>query len=134
MNIKPIKNQKDHLEALSEIENLWDAKKNTPEYDKLDILITLVDAYETKHYPIDEPDPIEALKSIMDERNMRSVDLGNLIGGRSRATEILNRKRKLTLEMIRKIHQNLGIPTDILVKEYKIKTSKTGRKRTRSVA
>ncbi|MCW7464054.1 type II toxin-antitoxin system HigA family antitoxin [Leptospira sp. WS39.C2] len=134
MNIKPIKNQKDHLEALAEIEKLWDAKKNTPEYDKLDILITLVDAYEAKHYPIDDPDPIEALKSVMDDMNMKSVDLGNLIGGRSRATEILNRKRKLTLEMIRKINQNLGIPTDILVKEYKVKTSKTGRKRTPSVA
>ncbi|ABZ95895.1 Transcription regulator [Leptospira biflexa serovar Patoc strain 'Patoc 1 (Ames)'] len=134
MNIKPIKNKKDHLEALSEIEKLWDARKNTTEYDRLDILITLVDAYETKHYPIDDPDPIEALKSVMDDRNMKSVDLGNLIGGRSRATEILSRKRKLTLEMIRKINQNLGIPTDILVKEYKIKSSKTGRKRTPTVA
>ncbi|TGN13786.1 helix-turn-helix domain-containing protein [Leptospira ilyithenensis] len=134
MNIKPIKNQKDHLEALSEIEELWDAKKNSPEYDKLDVLITLVDAYESKHYHIDDPDPIEALKSVMDDMNMKSVDLGNLIGGRSRATEILNRKRKLTLEMIRKINQSLGIPTDILVKEYQVKSSKKGTKKTPSVA
>jgi len=95
--------------------------KNTPDYDKLEILITLVDAYENKRYPIDDPDPISALKSVMDDKNLKSVDLGNLIGGRSRATEILNRKRKLTLEMIRTIHQTLGISTDILIKDYKLK-------------
>lgn len=122
MNIKPIKNQKDYIESLNSIEKLWDAKKNSPEYDKLDVLITLVDAYESKHFPIEYPDPIEALKSVMEDKNMKSVDLGYLIGGRSRATEILNKKRKLTLEMIRKINQNLGIPTDILVKEYEVKS------------
>ena len=121
MNIQPIKNKKDHSKALSEIEKLWDAKKNTPDYDKLEILISLVDAYENKRYPIDDPDPISALKSVMDDKNLKSVDLGNLIGGRSRATEILNRKRKLTLEMIRVIHQTLGISTDILIKDYKLK-------------
>jgi|JI8StandDraft_1071087.scaffolds.fasta_scaffold200790_2 HTH-type transcriptional regulator/antitoxin HigA len=124
MDIKPIKNQKDYLDALNTIDKLWDSKKNSPEYDKLDILITLVDAYENKIFPIEDPDPIEALKSVMDDLNMKSVDLGNLIGGRSRATEILNRKRKLTLDMIRKINQNLGIPTDILIKEYKTYTVK----------
>jgi HTH-type transcriptional regulator/antitoxin HigA len=124
MDIKPIKNQKDYLDALNTIDKLWDSKKNSPEYDKLDILITLVDAYENKIFPIEDPDPIEALKSVMDDLNMKSVDLGNLIGGRSRATEILNRKRKLTLDMIRKINQNLGIPTDILIKEYKTNTIK----------
>ncbi|PJZ64050.1 transcriptional regulator [Leptospira wolffii] len=122
MEIKPIKSAKDHELALREIEKLWDAKKNTPEYDKLDILITLVDSYENKHFPIETPDPIEAIKSVMEEKNLKNVDLGNWIGGRSRATEILNKKRKLTLEMIRKINKNLGIPTEILVKDYKIKS------------
>lgn len=96
-------------------------------------MITLVEAYENKHFPIDDPDPIEALKSVMDDMNMKSVDLGNLIGGRSRATEILNKKRKLTLEMIRKINQNLSIPTDILVKEYKVKSPKSRSKKTPSM-
>ncbi|EMK02346.1 MULTISPECIES: type II toxin-antitoxin system HigA family antitoxin [unclassified Leptospira] len=125
MEIKPIKSAKDHELALKEIEKLWDAKKNTPEYDKLDILITLVDSYENKHFPIETPDPIEAIKSVMEEKNLKNVDLGNWIGGRSRATEILNKKRKLTLEMIRKINKNLGIPTEILVKDYKIKSNIT---------
>lgn len=125
MEIKPIKSAKDHELALREIEKLWDSKKNTPEYDKLDILITLVDSYESKHFPIETPDPIEAIKSVMEEKNLKNVDLGNWIGGRSRATEILNKKRKLTLEMIRKINKNLGIPTEILVKDYKIKSTST---------
>ncbi|MGJ4748419.1 helix-turn-helix domain-containing protein [Leptospira sp. SA-E8] len=125
MEIKPIKSAKDHELALREIEKLWDAKKNTLEYDKLDILITLVDSYESKHFPIETPDPIEAIKSVMEEKNLKNVDLGNWIGGRSRATEILNKKRKLTLEMIRKINKNLGIPTEILVKDYKIKSTST---------
>ncbi|MBM9576048.1 transcriptional regulator [Leptospira sp. 201903070] len=121
MEIKPIKSAKDHDLALKEIEKLWDSKKNTPEYDKLDILITLVDSYENKHFPIESPDPIEAIKSVMEEKNLKNVDLGNWIGGRSRATEVLSKKRKLTLEMIRKINKNLGIPTEILIKDYKIK-------------
>ncbi|EMS83833.1 helix-turn-helix domain-containing protein [Leptospira noguchii] len=120
MDIKPIKTIKDYNFAINEIENLWDAKKNTPEYDKLDILITLVEAYENKHFPIEIPDPIEAIKSVMEQKNLKNVDLGDMIGGRSRATEILNKKRKLTLEMIRKINLNLGIPTEILIKDYKI--------------
>lgn len=123
MEIKPIKSAKDYDLALKEIEKLWDSKKNTPEYDKLDILITLVDSYENKHFPIESPDPIEAIKSVMEDKNLKNVDLGNWIGGRSRATEILNKKRKLTLEMIRKINKNLGIPTEILIKDYKIKTA-----------
>ncbi|EMJ94395.1 helix-turn-helix domain-containing protein [Leptospira alstonii] len=123
MEIKPIKSTKDYDFALKEIERLWDARKNTPEYDKLDILITLVDAYENKHFPIETPDPIEAIKSVMEEKNLKSVDLGNWIGGRNRATEILNKKRKLTLDMIRKINKKLGISTEILIKDYKIKNS-----------
>ncbi|EQA35120.1 toxin-antitoxin system, antitoxin component, Xre family [Leptospira inadai serovar Lyme str. 10] len=123
MEIKPIKSAKDHDLALKEIEKLWNSKKNTPEYDKLDILITLVDSYENKHFPIESPDPIEAIKSVMQEKNLKNVDLGNWIGGRSRATEVLSKKRKLTLEMIRKINKYLGIPTEILIKDYKIKVA-----------
>ncbi|NCN11114.1 MAG: transcriptional regulator [Leptospira sp.] len=134
MDIKPIKNQKDYFDALNIIDKLWDSKKSSPDYDKLDILITLVEAYENKHFPIEDPDPIEALKSVMDDMNLKSVDLGNLIGGRSRATEILNRKRKLTLDMIRKINQNLGIPTDILIKEYKTKPVKNKSSKAPSMA
>ncbi|TGK30992.1 transcriptional regulator [Leptospira gomenensis] len=132
MEIKPVKSVKDYEFALKEIDKLWDSKKNTPEYDKLDILITLVDAYENKHYPIENPDPIEAIKSVMEEKNLKNVDLGNWIGGRSRATEILNKKRKLTLEMIRKINQNLGIPTEILIKDYKIKNRSISKSKARA--
>lgn len=133
MDIKPIKNSKDYQNALRMIDSLWDAKKNSPEYDKLDILTTLVESYESKYFPIDNPDPIEALKSVMEDQNLKSVDLGNLIGGRSRATEILNKKRKLTLDMIRSLNENLGIPTEILIKEYKLNQGKS-RKKTPSVA
>ncbi|MCG6162352.1 transcriptional regulator [Leptospira bandrabouensis] len=117
---------------LKKLINFGTQKKNTPEYDKLDILITLVDAYENKRYPIENPDPIEAIKSVMEEKNLKNVDLGNWIGGRSRATEILNKKRKLTLEMIRKINQNLGIPTEILIKDYKIKNSSISKSKARA--
>ena len=101
MDIKPIKNSKDYQNALRMIDSLWDAKKNSPEYDKLDILTTLVESYESKHFPIDSPDPIEALKSVMEDQNLKSVDLGNLIGGRSRANEILNKKRKFTMILVK---------------------------------
>lgn len=124
MDIKPIKSQRDYERTLQEINSLWESKPNTPEYDKLDILITLVDAYENKHFPIGSPDPIEAIKFTMDQMNLKRVDLGKWIGGRSRATEILDKKRKLTLDMIRKLNLNLKIPAEILMGDYRIKTAK----------
>ena len=119
MEIKPIKSQKDYERTLQEIDSLWDAKQNTPDYDKLEVLITLVDAYENIHYPIGSPDPIEAIKVMMDQLNLKRVDLGKWIGGRSRATEILNKKRKLSLDMIRRINKDMHISTNVLIQEYK---------------
>ena len=128
MNITPIKSKKDYEKTLIDIDTLSDSKPNTPEYDKLDILITLVDAYETKHFPIGSPDPIDAIKFTMNQLNLKRVDLGKWIGGRSRATEILDKKRKLTLDMIRTLNKNLNIPAEILMGDYRIKTAKRKEK------
>ena len=123
MNIilKPIKNQKDYLNALKNIDLLWESKPNTPDYDKLDILITLVEYYEEKNYPIGLPDPIDAIKYKMEELGLKKIDLGKFLGGRSRASEILEKKRKLSLNMIRILNKELNIPTEILIKDYKLK-------------
>lgn len=122
IELKPIKTEKDYKEALKQIDILWDSKPNTPNYDKLDILITLVEVYEEKNYPIDIPDPIETIKYKMEELGLKRIDIGKYLGGRSRASEILEKKRKLSLNMIRKLNQELHIPTEILIKDYKLKT------------
>lgn len=122
VSLKPIRSDKDYKKALKLIDHLWDSKPNTPNYDTLDILITLVDAYETKHYPIDLPDPIETIKYKMEELGLKRIDLGKYLGGRSRASEVLEKKRKLSLNMIRRLNQELHIPTEILVKDYKLNT------------
>jgi HTH-type transcriptional regulator / antitoxin HigA len=115
MNIKPIKSEKDYQAALIEIEKLFDAVPNTPKGDRLDILITLVEAYEEKHYAINLPDPIEQIKHVMEAQGLSRKDLENCIGSRARISEILNRKRKLTLPMIRKLHKQLHIPANVLI-------------------
>ncbi|MEH2354806.1 MULTISPECIES: helix-turn-helix domain-containing protein [unclassified Nostoc] len=118
MELRPIRTQADYQEALREIELLFDAVPNTPECDRLDVLSTLVEAYEKAHFPIEKPDPIEAIQYYMDTRGWSHRDLESCLGSRARVSEILSRKRSLTLEMIRKLNQELGIPAEILIQPY----------------
>lgn len=116
MDIDPIKTSRDYRRTLREIEGLMTAKRNTPEGDRLDVLVTLVEAWEAKHYPLDLPDPIEAIKYHMDQSGLHPRDLIPFIGSRNRVHEVLNRKRPLTLKMIRRLHKELGIPAESLIK------------------
>lgn len=118
MEIKPIKTAIDHEKALERLEIIFDAKSNTPDGDELEILGILIDQYEKEHFPIALPDPIEAIKFRMEQMNYNQNDLAKIVGLKSRASEILNRKRKLSLEMIRKLHEGLHIPTDVLIQSY----------------
>jgi len=120
MNIKPIKNEQDYANSLSLIENLMRAKPNTPQMDELEVLTTLVEAYEEKFYNIDAPDPIEAIKFRMEQEGLKQKDLVAIVGSKSRVSEILNKKRKLTIEMIRSLHKELHIPVESLFLDYKI--------------
>ncbi|MFW6307418.1 MAG: helix-turn-helix domain-containing protein [Campylobacterales bacterium] len=123
MNIKPIKNERDYLDALSAIESLMDAKPNTQEMDELEILTTLVEVYEAQHYAIDAPDPIEAIKFRMEQEGLKQKDLISIVGSKSRVSEILNKKRKLTIEMIRNFNKQLNIPIESLFLDYKLETT-----------
>jgi len=123
MEIKPIKTENDYLNALHEIEKLIDARKDTPEGDRLDIIVTLVEAYEENNYQILPPDPVEAIIHQMESQGLSRKDLEPLIGSRARVSEILNRKRSLSLNMIRKLQKGLGISAEILVKPYPLKAS-----------
>jgi HTH-type transcriptional regulator/antitoxin HigA len=116
MDIKPIKNERDYRRALKAIERLMDANANTPDGDALDILATLVERWEEEHFPIEAPDPVEAIRFVMEQRGLTRRDLEPLIGSRARVAEVLNRKRSLTLPMIRKLHASLGIPADVLIR------------------
>lgn len=118
MNIKPIKNKKDYTVAMQRLEFIFDAKKGTPEGDELEILSILIDKYENEHFPIGLPDPVEAIKFRMEQLGYNQVDLANILGLKSRASEILNKKRKLSLEMIRQLHNKLNIPTEVLIQPY----------------
>jgi HTH-type transcriptional regulator / antitoxin HigA len=120
MNIKPIKSETDYRLALRRLEEIFDAPIGTPKGDKADILGLLVDEYEKKHYPIEAPDPIEAIKIRMAELQLKQVDLIEVIGSRSRVSEILNRKRKLTIEMIRNLTKRLNLSPDLLIADYKL--------------
>ncbi len=117
MNIQPIRNEKDYEAALIEIENIWGAKKRTSKGDKLDVLVVLVEAYEAEHHPIDPPDPIEAIKFRMDQMGLTRKDLEEYIGPKGRVSEILNRRRGLSLGMIRNLHSGLHIPLESLIRE-----------------
>jgi len=119
MNIKPIKTEKDYNNTLHHIEKLMDAKPNTPQMDELEVLTTLVEAYEAQHYIINTPDPIEAIKFRMEQEGLKQKDLVNIVGSKSRVSEILNKKRKLTIEMIRNLHTRLHIPVESLFLDYK---------------
>ncbi|MFA5169322.1 MAG: helix-turn-helix domain-containing protein [Candidatus Paceibacterota bacterium] len=114
MNIKPIKTEKDYERALKRVDAIWDAKANSKEEDELDILVTLIEKYETEHYPIEAPDPIEAIKFRMEQMGMEQKDLALLIGP-NRASEILSGKRPLSLNIIRILRDELDIPVDSLV-------------------
>lgn len=120
MEIKPIKEEKDYQATLKEIENLFEAAPGTPEGDRLDVLTTLVEAYEDRNFQLPLPDPIEAIIYYMESRGLTRRELEPYIGSRSRVSEILNRKRALTIDMIRKLHSGLGIPADVLIKPYSL--------------
>ena len=120
MEIRPIRSLNDYNNALERLELIFDAKQGTTEGDELEILTILIDKYEKENFPIELPDPIEAVKFRMEQLNMKQKDLAETIGFKSRVSEVLNKKRKLTLDMIRKLHEELNIPTDILIKEYQI--------------
>jgi HTH-type transcriptional regulator/antitoxin HigA len=120
MELKPIKTEIDYRDALKRLEKIFNAKLGTPESDELEILGLMVDDYENKHYPIDAPDPIEAIKIRMEEMHLKQVDLIPEIGGKSRVSEILNRKRRLTVEMIRKLATRLNLSSNILIKDYQL--------------
>ena len=118
MDIKPIRSEADYETALKTIEQLWDAAHGSPEADQLDVLVTLVEAYEDKHYPIPPPDPIEAILHYMESQGLSEPDLETYLGSDTCVSEVLNRERTLSLDMIRKLHKGLGIPADILVQPY----------------
>ena len=117
MNIKPIKTKADYRTALKEIESLMTARPNTPQGERLDVLVTLVEAYERKHFPLDLPDPVEAIKFRMEQMDLTPKDLAPMIGRLNRVYEVLNHKRPLTLKMIWRLHNQLGIPAESLIKQ-----------------
>ena len=118
MEIKPIKTEKDYNQALERLETIFDVKLGAAEGDEFEVLGILIDQYENEHFPIGLPDPIEAIKFRMQQMDYNQNDLANIVGLKSRASEILNRKRKLSLEMIRQLHDRLNIPTDVLIQAY----------------
>lgn len=120
MNIKLIKSDADYQIALRRLDIIFDAVAGTPESDEADVLALLVDEYEKKHFPIEAPDPIEAIKIRMEEMHLRQVDLANEIGGRNRVSEVLNRKRKLTVEMIRNLTSRLNLSPGLLINDYQL--------------
>jgi len=117
MKIQPIRNESDYDNAVATIARLWGAKPDTPNGDRLDVLMVLVEAYEAKHHPIDPPDPVEAIKFRMEQMNLTRKDLEPLIGPRGRVTEVINRRRPLSLTMIRKLHECLHIPLESLMRK-----------------
>lgn len=120
MEVKLLKTEGDYKEALKRIDDLFDAKPNTPEGDELDVLVTLVEKYENEQEPFPDPDPIAAIRFIMEQQGMDAKALGEIIDSRSQAWEILNKKRKLTINQIRKIKDKLHISADVLIKDYKL--------------
>jgi len=120
MNIKPIKTESDYRSSLKRLEEIFDSPIGTLESDEADILGLLVDEYEKKHYPIEAPDPIEAIKIRMEEMQLKQSDLAEAVGGKNRVSEILNRKRKLTIEMIRNLTKRLNLSPELLITDYQL--------------
>ena len=115
-DVKPIRTQADYDAAIEEVAGLWGAASGTPEGDRLDVLATLIDVYEAKHHAMDAPDPIEAIKFRMEQQGMTRKDLEDIIGTRTRIAEVLNRKRSLSIGMIRRLHDRLGISAEVLIR------------------
>jgi HTH-type transcriptional regulator/antitoxin HigA len=120
-NLKPIRTKADYEASLAEIERLWGARRGTRRGDRLDILATLIDAYESEHYPMDPPDPIEAIKFRVEQQGLSRKDLAEILGSRTRVAEVLNRRRGLSINMIRRLHQKLGISVDVLIRPIRTK-------------
>ena len=114
--VRPIRTKRDYEAALRDVERLWGAKIGTRDGDRLDVLATLIDAYEADHYPMDPPDPIEAIKFRMEQQGLTRRDLEEIIGTRTRIAEVMNRKRGLSIAMIRRLHERLGISADVLIR------------------
>lgn len=121
MELKPIRNRKEYLAALAEVERLWDAPARSPEADRLDVVAMLIERYEQEHFPIAEPDPIEFLDHVMESRGLTRKDMETYIGPRGRVADILNRTRPLTLEMIRRLADGLQLPADVLIRPYQLR-------------
>jgi HTH-type transcriptional regulator/antitoxin HigA len=115
IDVKPIRSAADHRAAMADVKRLWGSKSGTPNGDRLDVLATLIDAYEAQHEPIDRPDPIEAIRFRMEQQGLTRKDLEPLIGTRTRVSEVLNRKRTLSISMIRRLHAELGIAAEVLI-------------------
>lgn len=115
MDIRPIKTEQDYISAINRIEELWGAKKDTSEGDEFDLLVTLVESYEMKHFPIAPPDPIDAIEFRMEQMGMTKADMVQYLGSQSRVSEVLNRKRGLTLKMIKSLYKDLKIPAEVLL-------------------
>lgn len=118
MEIRPIRTDEDHAAALAEIEQLWNAPEGSPDGDRLDVLAVLAEAYEERRWPIEAPDPIEVLRHAIEEQGRSQAELGDLLGSRPRASEVLSRKRALTVEMIHKISTRWHIPAELLIRPY----------------
>jgi HTH-type transcriptional regulator/antitoxin HigA len=127
MEIKPIRNEQDYERALRRVEALWRAAGGSKEHDELDVLTTLIEAYEREHFPIDMPDPIEAIKFRLEQQGADTADLVGVIGGRTRVYEVLRGKRPLSLNMIRNLHGKFGIPADVLIQSRRKKTKRFER-------
>lgn len=115
-SLRPLKTEADYKAAMAEIERLWGAKAGTPRGDRLDILATLIDAYENEHDPMDPPDPIEAIKFRMEQQGLTRKDLAGILGSRTRVAEVLNRRRGLSINMIRRLHEKLGMSAEVLIR------------------
>jgi HTH-type transcriptional regulator/antitoxin HigA len=116
--IKPIRDDEDHAEALEAVENLWQAEPGTPEHDRLEVLAMLIDEYESRRWPIEAGDPVDLIRYVMERRGLTRKDLEAALGSRARVSEILNRRRPLTMRMAWRLHQVFGIPADALIKPY----------------
>ncbi|QOW09508.1 transcriptional regulator [Kaistella flava (ex Peng et al. 2021)] len=121
MKIKPIKTEQHYFEALERLEEIFDAKENTPDGDEAEILSLIIDNFENEHYPIEAPDPIEAIRIRMEEMDLKQKDMVEIIGSKSKTSEVLNRKKRLTLDMIRNLQEKLNLSASLLIKNYPIK-------------
>src|ERR671918_2411672 len=126
-DLKPIRTEADYATALAEVERLWGAPANSPEGDRLDILATLIDAYESEHFPMDPPDPIDAIRIRMEQQGLSRKDLEGLIGTRTRIAKVLNRRRTLSISMIRRLHARLGISAEVLIRPSRTTRSECRR-------